>query len=449
MEQKRDNWGSRFGFIMTTAGFSIGLGNMWRFPYLVGTEGGGAFVLVYLVIALLIGIPLFTMEMSLGRKVSASPVVGMRKINGKGNPWNLFAWLGVLAAFFILTYYIQIMGWIVGYFYKVIAGSLKGLSSEEATAAFDIFRGNYATIGLLTLVCIAIVAFISSKGLEKGVEKACKILMPALFVMIIIMVIRSLTLPGAWEGVKWYLKPDFSKIEGKTLLTALGQVFFSIGIASGGAMVYGSYLTDDNDITSDGLIIVGFDTLAALLAGLIMFPAIFSMGMEPGQGPGLLFVTMSQIFMKMPGGVIFGAIFFLLIFFAALSSALGYLEPVATTTRDLFKISRPKAVWLTLLVIFIVGIPTILAMGPWSHIEILGMNLFDADDFWSGNILMPLGAIALSLFTIFKWKFEGFKEDANKGSRAFNVTNLWKPLVFVVVPIALIIIFVLGIINLF
>ncbi len=447
MEKKKVRWGSRFGFIMTAAGFSIGLGNMWRFPYLVGTEGGGAFVLVYLIIALLIGIPLFIMEMGLGRKSHQSPVVGVREINGKGNKWNAFAWLGVAAAFFILTYYIQIMGWIVGYLFKCVTGTFSGQSVESVSQAFVDFRANWFLLTMLTLICVVLIAIVSSKGLEKGVERACKIMMPALFIMLIIMVIRALTLEGAWAGMEWYLTPDFSKITGQTFLKALGQAFFSIGIASGGALVYGSYLKKDSDIPTDGLIIVGFDTLGALLSGAIIFPTIFAVGMEPGQGAGLLFITMSKIFADLPAGQFFGALFFLLAFFAAFSSALGYLEPVATTVRDIFKMSRAKAVWTSLIAIFIVGLPTILATGPLQNVKILGMNFFDFDDFFSGNILMPLGAIMLVFYVIFKWSFARFTDDINEGAKKIRVGGYWKPLVYVLIPIALIIIFVSGIYN--
>lgn len=444
---QNESWASRFGFIMTAAGFAVGLGNMWRFPYLVGTEGGGAFVLIYLLFAVIIGIPLFTMEMSLGRKGNSSPVMGMRKINGKGNFWNIFAWLGVLAAFFILTYYFQIMGWIVHYIGKTLSSSFKGLGAEEVSLAFDSLRANPLLIGGLTALNMAIVGFVSSRGLEEGVERAAKVIMPSIFGAIIFMMVRSLLMEGALEGVRWYLQPDFSQITGKTFLNALGQVFFSIGIASGGAMVYGSYLDDSFDIPKDGLIIISFDTLAALLVGMIMFPAIFSLGMEPGQGPGLLFVTMSRVFSEMAGGHIFGAIFYGLVFLGAFTSAIGYFEPVMTTVRDFLKISRPKAVWISLGIIFVFSIPAILATGPWSHIEILGMNLFDLDDFFSGNILMPLGAIVLIFYTIFKWTFVEFKEDANKGATSFKITNLWKPIVYFVIPIALVVVFVVGIMN--
>ena len=443
--ENRESWGSRFGFIMAAAGFSIGLGNIWRFPYLVGTNGGGAFVFVYLIICALIGIPLFTMEMSLGRKTQLNPVEGMRSLTKKGSPWVLFGWLGVLAAFVILTYYIQIMGWIAAYLLKMGSGQLAGLNAEGYAQAFTDFTSNPLVVGGFTLVCVIIIGLISAKGLENGIEKACKILMPTLFIMLIILAIRSLTLPGAMEGLKWYLNVDFSKITGKTLLAALGQCFFSIGIASGGAFIYGSYLKKDSDIPGDGLIIIGFDTLAALIAGTVIFPAIFALGLQPDAGASLLFVTMSNLFNQLPLGNLFGAMFFLLVFFAALSSALGYLEPIVTTATELFKMNRKKAVWLCLALIFIVGFPTIMAQGPWSDILINGMNFFDFADYLSGNIMMPLGALVLSLYTLFVWKFNNYQKDANLGAEGFKVYSWWKPLVTVVIPVALLIIFVTGV----
>lgn len=444
--EKRESWGSRFGFIMTAAGFSIGLGNIWRFPYLAGVNGGGAFVFVYLIICLLIGIPLFTMEMSLGRKTQLNPVEGMRSLTKKGSIWVAFGWLGVLSAFVILTYYMQIMGWILAYLIKMVSGSLSGLTAEGYTLAFQSFTSNVGLVSVATIACVAIVGLISSKGLEDGIEKACKILMPALFTMLIILAIRSLTLPGAMEGLKWYLKVDFSKINGQVLLAALGQSFFSIGIASGGAFIYGSYLQKDSNIPTDGIIVVGFDTLAALISGIVMFPAIFALGLEPDVGSSLLFVTMSNLFNQMPAGSIFGGMFFLLIFFAALSSALGYLEPVVMTCTELFKMDRKKAVWLSLIAIFIVGFPTILAQGPWSNILIGGMNFFDFADYLSGNIMMPLGALILSFYTLLIWRFDKYQEEANIGATGFKVFNWWAPLVKVVIPIALVIIFITGLI---
>lgn len=441
----RESWRSRFGFIMTAAGFSIGLGNIWRFPYLTGTNGGGAFVLVYLAVVLLIGIPLFTMELSLGRKTQLNPIEGMRSLTKKGSIWVSFGWLGVLSAFVILTYYIQIMGWIIAYLIKMLTGSLSGLTAEGYALVFENFVSNVGLVALATIVCSVIIGLISSKGLEDGVEKACKIMMPALFIMLLILAIRSLTLPGAIEGLKWYLNVDFSKINGQVVLAALGQSFFSIGIASGGAFIYGSYLQKDSNIPTDALVIVGFDILAAFMSGLVIFPAIFALGLAPDSGPNLLFVTMSNLFNQMPAGAFFGAMFFLLVFFAALSSALGYLEPIVMTCTELLKMDRKKAVWLSLVVIFIVGFPTILGHGPWAHILIGGRSLFDFADYLSGNIMMPLGALVLAFYTVLVWKFEKFQEETNIGTNKIKVFNWWAPLVKFIVPIALVAIFVTGI----
>lgn len=443
---ERENWGSRFGFIMAAAGFSIGLGNIWRFPYLVGVYGGGAFVLLYLLICLLISIPLFTMEMSLGRKTQLNAVEGMRSLTKKGSPWVSFAWLGVIAAFLILTYYVQIMGWILIYLFKVPSGSFKGLDNEGFATAFSDITANTGLITGATLACLIMVGLISVRGLEKGIETASKFLMPALFVILFILVARSMTLPGAMEGLKWYLTVDWSAINGEAVLAALGQSFFSIGIASGGAFIYGSYLNKTNKIPEDAFIIVGLDTFAAFVVGLVIFPAIFALGLEPDSGPNLLFVTMSNLFTNMPGGSFFGALFFILLFFAAISSAIGYLEPVVMTLNELFKIKRARAVVYSLLAIFIVGMPNILAHGLWSHILIGERNLFDFTDYLSGNVMMPLGALVLSLYTLFVWKFEKYQEDTNLGSTSIKVYNWWAPLVKFVIPIALIAIFISGII---
>lgn len=443
MEENRSSWNSRFGYIMAAAGFSIGLGNVWRFPYLVGTNGGGAFVLIYLAICIVIGIPLFYMEVTLGRKAMASPIVGMRKLTKKGSPWVSFGWLGVLSAFFILTYYINIMGWIMAYMFKMLSGSMKGFTAKEFSATFDSLMANPTQLIIWTLICTIIIGVIAAKNLNSGLEKACKFMMPALFIMLIIVVIRSITLPGAGEGIKWYLNVDFSKVTPQTFLTALGQCFFSVGIASGGAFVYGSYLRKDSNIPEDGLMVVGFDTLAALIAGFATFPAVFALGLKPDSGSNLLFVTMSNVFMHMPFGQIFGFMFFLLMFFAALSSALGYLEPISSSFSDMLKLSRAKGAVYALASIFVVGLFTIFGLNVMSGVKIIGKNLFDFADYLSGNIMMPLGAIALILYVLFVWKFDNFREEVNAGAKGLKVPAFFKPIAYLL-PIALIIIFVTG-----
>lgn len=442
--QNRGSWGSRFGYIMAAAGFSIGLGNIWRFPYLVGTMGGGAFVLLYIVIIALIGIPLFFMEVSLGRKAQLNPIDGMRKLTKKGSPWVSFGWLGVLSAYFILTYYMQIMGWIISYVVKMVSGQLNNLTAEQYLEVFNTFTANPTQLMMFTVIGMLIVGVISSQGLNKGLEKACSVLMPALFIMLIILAIRSLTLPGAGEGLKWYLSVDFSKINTKAALAALGQTFFSIGIASGGGFIYGSYLNKDSNIPEDALMIIGFDTLAALIAGFVIFPAIFALGLQPDSGANLLFVTMSNLFSQLPFGQIFGTMFFVLVFFAALTSALGYLEPIVATFHEVFKMKRTTSIWLSLGLILIGSIPPMLANNVLSGVTILGKDLFTFVDYLSGDIMMPLGAIVLAFFTLIVWKFDGFKEEVNMGAKSFKVTAAWKPVVLVLVPIALTVILIRG-----
>ncbi len=442
---KRGKWSSRFGYIMAAAGFSIGLGNIWRFPYLVGTNGGGAFVLVYIIICIVIGLPLFYMEIALGRKTQLNPIQGMRSLTKKGSPWVSFGWLGVISAFLILAYYFQIMGWIIAYLVKMVTGQLSGLDAAGYSKVFSDFTSNPTALIIYTAIGMIIVGIISSKSLNSGLEKACKFMMPALFIMLVLLAIRSLTLPGAGEGLKWYLNVDFSKINGDVLLTALGQAFFSIGIASGGAFIYGSYLKKNSDIPVDGASVVAFDLLAALIAGVVIFPAIFALNLDVDSGSNLLFVTMSNLFSQIPLGSVFGSAFFLLILFAALSSALGYLEPVSVSIAELGKKSRPASVWIALVAIFIASIPPIMAMGPWKDVTIIGKNFFDFADYISGNIAMPLGALVLIFYTVSKWKFSEFKNELNHGAQKIKVTNAWKPIVMLLLPASLVIIFVMGI----
>lgn len=382
--KERESWGSIFGFVMATAGFVIGLGNIWRLPYKVGMNGGGAFLLVYIVICAVICVPLFMAEVSLGRKTQLNPVSGMRKITKKGS-----------------------------FVYDTTSSNIR------------INR---------------------TRGLKDGVEKACKIMMPALFIMLILLAIRSITLPGAIEGLKWYFTPDFSKINGSTVLAALGQAFFSVGIGMAAAFTYGSYLNPKNSaVPIDGILVVIFDTLIAIVAGLVIFPALFAFKMVPDAGPGLIFLTMPKLFSQLPGGNLVGGIFFLLLILASLSTGVGYIESLSSTTSELCNINRKKAVWATIAVILILGIPSVLSQGPWANILVFGKNFFDLTDYISGNILLTAGALLLSLYTAYVWKFENFMEETNIGSSGFKIAKWWKPIVCYLIPVAVAIILITGV----
>ncbi len=445
MGDKRESWGSRFGFIMTAAGFSIGLGNIWRFPYLVGVNGGGAFLITYLLIIVFISLPLFIAEVSLGRKTQLNPIAGMRKLTKKGSPWVLIGWFGILASFFIMTYYMSILGWVFVYFFKVLFGLIDTTSPETIALAFQAFTSSPLQVAFFAALAMVIVGLISSKGLKDGLEKSCKVMMPALFIILIILAIRSLTLPGAMEGLKWYLTPDFSKITFDTALAALGQTFFSIGIASAAAFIYGSYLDKkDSNLPTDLTIVAVFDTFGAFTAGLVIFPAIFALGLQPDVGTSLLFVTLPNLFAQLPLGNIFGGAFFFLVSLAGVSSALGYLEAVVLPVAELRNMDRRKTVWATLAVMFIIGLAPVMSLGPWKNILIFGRTFFDFADYLSANILMAVGGLLIALYTGYVWRFENFQADTNVGAQGLFIPKFFKPLYLFVIPVAIGILLVKG-----
>lgn len=447
MEKSRESWGSRFGFIMSTIGFAIGLGAVWRFPYMVGVNGGGAFLIVYVIISLVIGIPLFIAEMGLGRKTHLNPVEGMRKLTKKGGIWVAIGWLGVIASLLIMSYYIVVIGWMLAYLVKTVTGTFQGLSIQEVSQVYTSFISSPSQGLLYTGIMVIILGVIVTRGLKDGIENCCKYLMPALFAILIILAIRSILLPGAWEGIKWYLTPDFSKINADVILAALGQAFFAIGIGVAAAFVYGSYLDNKkSNIPGDATIIVVSNTAIAIVAGFIIFPAIFSFGMSPTEGPGLTFITMPNLFSKMSGGIIFGSAFFFLVIIAGITSGIGYIEAVVCTISEVFNIDRKKAVYAVLLTIFILSIPCIMANGPWSEIKIMNRNFFDLADYISGSILMPLGALMISVYTAYKWKFENYMEEVNVGAGKIRIYKWMKPIVIYIIPIAVLIIMLTGLI---
>jgi len=442
----RENWGSRFGFIMATAGFSIGLGNIWRFPYLTGMNGGGAFLLVYLALALFIGIPLFTAEVSLGRKTQLTPIAGMERLTGsRRSPWNLIGWLGITAAFLIISYYFVIIGWVVAYIYKTGAGHFRGLDSAAIQSTYDgLVADPVLVLGCTALVSV-IVGLTVSRGLRQGVELANKILMPLLFVSLLLLAIGSLTLPGAMEGLAWYLAPDFSKLTLASLLAALGQVFFSIGIGLAGAFVYGSYLKPrETDVPGGTAMVVAFDTMAAFTAGLVIFPAVFAFGLDPNSGPGLLFVTLTAVFAQAPAGNVVGAIFFFLVFVAGITSAIGLVEALVASAIDSLRVKRKPALWTILALSFVVGIPSALSFGPWSQVRWLGRDPFSFVDFISGSILLPVGGLLIAGYTAWVWGFKAFQHETNEGSGGIKVFSAWGPFIRFVIPIAVAVVLLRG-----
>ena len=442
----REHWGSRFGFIMATAGFAVGLGNIWRFPYVAGQNGGAAFLIVYLAFAILIGIPLMTAEMSLGRKTQLSPIAGMRKLTGSATtPWNLIGWLGVLTAVLIQAYYVMLLAWIVGYFVMIATGQLAGASPEEIQATYDGFVSRPMLVLGYDLALVAFMGVALTRGLKKGVEQVAKVAMPLLFILLIILTVRSLTFPGAIEGLEWYLKPDFSKITGSTLMAALGQSFLSIGIGMAGTFAFGSYLdARRSDVPGSVVIVVAFDTSVAFIAGLMIFPALFAFGIAPDSGPGLLFVTMPNLFEQMPAGQLFGMMFFFLIVLAGLTSAIALFEAIVATISDSLELDRTPSVVITLGGVFLLSIPIVLSQGPWSDIQIGGRDLFGFIDHVSGNYMLAMGGLLISLYVAVKWGWSNFRDETNVGSGRIKVNQTWMPFVRFIIPAAVALVLLAG-----
>lgn len=442
----RESWASRFGFIMVTAGFAIGLGNIWRFPYMTGMNGGGAFLLVYVVFAILIGVPLLTIEVGLGRRVQLTPIAGMAKATGSyKNPWNLIAWLGITAAALMNAYYVMLIGWVVGYFWMVSTGHFTGSSADQIQDAYATFTATPGPVLACTWGVLIAMTLVVRRGLRDGLERVSRVAMPVLFVLLVLLAIRSLTLPGAALGLAWYLTPDFSQIDGASMLAALGQAFYSIGIGMAAAFGLGSYLhREQSDVPGNAAIVVVCDTLVAVLAGLVIFPALFAFGLEPNSGPGLLFVTMTNLFAQMPAGQVFGSAFFFLLILAGVTSAMAIFEVMVSTLMEVTRLARGQATYLVAGVWAVLSTLVILFEGPWSEFGPWGPSLFVALDSVIGNYLLPVGGLLLVVYAVLCWGFANFRDDVNTGAGRVRVTAVWKPLVTAIIPIAVALLLLVG-----
>lgn len=419
----RENWGSRFGFIMAAAGSAIGLGNIWRFPYMTGSNGGGAFLLIYLGIVIGFGLCLILAEMALGRATQRNPV-GAFRVTG-GGAWPAVGYLGVFTGFVILSFYIVVAGWTLAYMVFMARGELNIADAESLTDVFNGFVSSpiepVAYAGLFMLLT----ALIVTRGIAKGIERWNKILMPALFVLLLILLLRSVTLPGASKGLAFFLIPDFSKVTASTFRDAISQAFFSLSIGMGAMLTYGSYLRKDENLPSAALIVVLLDTSAAVLAGLMIMPAVFAAGLSPSAGPGLTFITLPAVFAAMPGGVFFGILFFALLAIAALTSAISILEPLISYCVDEHQLSRGKVVIGASLVCFGLGVPASLSFGQWSGIHVIGeRGIFDSLDFLANSILLPVGGLLTALFVGWVWGPKALTALSNDG----HLRQRWAPL---------------------
>ena len=439
-------WSSKTAFLFASVGFAVGLGNIWRFPYVTGENGGAAFVLVYLACVIVIGVPILMAEILIGRRGRMSPPGSMREIaiqEGRSPRWQLVGHMSLLAAFLIEIVYAVIAGWVLWYLFKAIVYGYVGVDATVAETTFATVLTD--TLGMLfwTVLGLAITGFIIFSGLKKGIERAVIILMPLLFLLLIALVIFNMFLGGFTEALTWLFTPDWSKITPAVFLAAIGQAFFSIGVAMAGQMTYGAYLPKQISIGQSVLTIVAADTLVAILAGLVIFPAVFHHGLDPAAGPGLIFQTLPVAFAQMPGGHVFGILFFLLLSVAAITSMVGLIEPITAWLEEHHGFARHKSAVAVVGVIATLSVFSILSYNVLGDIQVLGKNLNDAIDYFSNQILLPLGGLFIAIFAGWLIKKRSLQDELNMSHQ--GLFTVWHCLIRYVAPLAVFIIFVMGV----
>lgn len=437
LKDERGSWGSRIGFLLAAAGSAIGLGNVWKFPYLCGEYGGAAFIVTYIVILVLVGFTIMLTELILGRHSQQGPVGAYRAIKQK---WAWVGAIGILASYLILTYYSVIGGWIIKYIISGISGNFNTTDVDALGGIFTTFIGKPFEPLVYHAIFMVLTLTIVMGGIQGGIEKASKIMMPALFVILFVVVIRAVTLPGASAGLEYMLKPDWSKFGIDVIVAALVQVFFSLSLGMGVIITYGSYLGKGENLATSAVQIPLLDSAAALLSAFAVLPAVFALGYNPSAGPGLLFITLPGVFAKMPMGSIFGVLFFIFVLFAALSSSISLLEAAVTYFVDEHGWKRRKATIILGLVAFLLGIPSSLANGPVlsGMTFIKGMNFFDSMSFFAESLLLPLSAFLLSLFVGWVWGTKNAVEEAtNNGTVKFGFAKIWTISIKYIAPIGI------------
>lgn len=450
---ERESFKSRLGFILVSAGCAIGIGNVWRFPYVAGENGGGLFVLLYLIFLVLMGIPVLTMELAVGRASRKSAVLGYKKLEKPKSKWHIHGWFCMLGCYLLMMYYTTVSGWMTSYFYKFATGTFEsGMTSEQVSGVFSQLQSNPIEM-VIWMAIITILGFlVCSRGIQKGIEKVSKVMMIALLVLILALAVNSILLSGAGEGLKFYLVPDFEKVSeigiGNIVSAAMNQSFFTLSLGIAAMEIFGSYMSKDNTLPGESVKICALDTFVAITAGLIIFPACFSYGVEPDQGPALIFITLPNVFVNMAGGRIWGTLFFLFMTFACFSTIIAVFENIISFCIDMFKISRTKSVIINAVIILIASLPCVFGFNIWSGFELFGQNVLGMEDFLVSNILLPVGSLIYLLFCVtkFGWGFDNYLAESNTG-KGMKFSRFLKPYFQFVLPVLVLIVLVQGFIK--
>ena len=449
--EKREKFSSRLGFILISAGCAVGLGNVWRFPYITGKYGGAAFVLIYLVFLLILGLPIMVMEFAVGRASQKSAARSFHVLEPAGSKWHLMSFAAIAGNYLLMMFYTTVGGWMLSYVAKMAAGTFNGLSPEEVGGVFGQMLGNPGEMTVWMVVTVLLGFGICSLGLQNGVERITKLMMGFLFVILIALCVRSVTLEGASEGLKFYLIPDFGKVVengvGDVVFAAMGQAFFTLSLGIGAMAIFGSYISKERSLTGESINICALDTLIALMAGLVIFPACFAFGVDPGEGPGLVFITLPNIFNQMAGGQLWGTLFFIFMSFAALSTVIAVFENIISFAIDLWGWSRKKAVLVNLILILLLSMPCVLGFNVWSGFAPLGAgtNIQDLEDFLVSNNLLPLGSLIYLLFCTsrYGWGWENFTAEADSG-KGVKFPKWARFYVTFILPLIVLFIFAMG-----
>ena len=450
---KRESFKSRLGFLLVSAGCAIGIGNVWRFPYVTGENGGGLFVLLYLLFLIIMGLPVLTMELAVGRASRKSAVLGYKELEKKGSKWHIHGWIAILGCYIIMMYYTTVSGWMVSYFFKFLKGDFtKGMSAEDTKAAFGNLLSNPKQMTFWMILTVVLGFFVCSRGLQNGLEKISKFMMSALLILIVVLAIHSITLSGAAEGVKFYLVPNMKSVSNvglKNIITAaMNQAFFTLSLGVAAMEIFGSYMSKDFTLAGEGIKICGLDTFVAIMSGLIIFPACFSYGVEVDAGPSLIFVTLPNVFVNMAGGRVWGCLFFLFMTFASFSTVIAVFENIMSFCMDMFGWSRNKAAAVNGIIILVASMPCVLGYNVWKNLHLIGgRDVLDSEDFIVSNLLLPIGSLVYLMFCVTKWGwgFDKYIDEANTG-KGIKICKKLKLYFQFILPLLIIFILVQGLI---
>ncbi len=440
--------------MLVSAGCAIGIGNVWRFPYVVGQNGGGIFVLIYLIMLVIMGLPVLSMELAVGRASRKSAVLAYKALEKPKSKWHIHGWFAIIGCYILMMYYTNVSGWMLNYFFKFASGTFKsGMDAAAGANVFSDMLASPAEMGLWMAITVVAGILICSIGVQKGLERVSKVMMSALFVLILVLAIHSFTLSGAGEGLKFYLVPNMENVKtvglGSVVAAAMNQSFFTLSLGIAAMEIFGSYMGKEHTLLGEGARICALDTFVAVSAGLIIFPACFSYNVEVTQGPGLIFVTLPNVFVNMSGGRIWGSLFFLFMTFASFSTVIAVFENIMSSCMDNFGWSRKKAALINGIIILVASIPCVLGYNVWSNIHpIGGRDILDSEDFIVSNILLPLGSLVYLLFCVtrYGWGFEKYREEANIG-KGLKVAAWMKWYFLLVLPVLILAIFIIGIIG--